>query len=269
MKINRNIAIAFMVVFYLCAPGIAQNLKLENIKRLQTGNLFVTKPVWSPDGRQILLTGQNNRGIYIFDTTKNSVEPFDKNIRIKGKPYWLSGGEIAYSKGNKLVYIDRFKSTGYGSKGVLLVLNPQRQKVEAIGEPGTARIDVTPEKGLYYNPVISPDGKSAVIHKGSEMYLYATDGSGKIRRLGTGIAASWSADSRFIFYFLDTSIDGHEISNSELYVVDICGTDRQRLTYTEDVTEMWPDVAPDGKTIAYADEKTGSIFIARLRPEQE
>ncbi|MFO7657560.1 MAG: hypothetical protein R6W78_10865 [Bacteroidales bacterium] len=260
----------FLFVFLIVAIcGKAQSLVLENIRCITADTVFFTKPVWSPDGKQLLLTGQNNRGLFLYDTVKKSIEHVNNNIRMKNKPVWLNSGEIAYSERNKISYISRFKTTATDTAKILLVVNTRKQKVESVSFTGDAKRDITPDKGLYYNPVVSPDGKKTVIHLGSQMYLYATDGSGMIKKLGTGLASSWSADSEYVFYFLDTSIDGHQTTNSELYVVNILTNAHQPLTQTNDMIEMWPDVSPDGKNIAFADQKTGLIFTATIKTSCE
>ncbi|MBN2613360.1 MAG: PD40 domain-containing protein [Bacteroidales bacterium] len=269
MKIQYQISLITILFFSITNSGIAQIVKLENIRQVTIDTFFLTKPVWGPDGRQLLLTGQNNRGLYIYDTVSHTVEILDKNLRVKNKPIWLKNGEIAYSARNKLNFISRFKTTGNVSEDTLIVLNTQKKKVEAVTCNGNLIAEVTPTAGLYYNPVISPDGKKAIIHLGSEMYLYATNGSGMIQKIGTGLASSWSADSKLVFYFLDTSNDGHHTSNSDLYVVNIHTNVHQQLTQSNDITEMWPDVSPDGKNIVFTDSKSGRILMATLKFVEE
>jgi len=47
------------------------------------------------------------------------------------------------------------------------------------------------------------------------------NGNGKGQKVGTGIATSWSADNQYILGFLDSSEDGHNVTNSELFLFDI------------------------------------------------
>jgi Tol biopolymer transport system component len=246
----------------------AQTFRLENYKEICCDSLYATKPVWNANGANLLLTGANNRGLYLLTLEEQSLSCLDPKIKIKAKPVWLKNGQIIYLKGNTIGMLDQFKYAGACSEDTFLFVNTRRQKIEATAT-NTSAWEITPEKALYYNPLISPDRKLAVIHLQSEMYLYSTDGSGFIRNLGTGLASTWSPDSKYVFYFLDESSNGHTISNSELFVISSDGQFKQKLTETENFYEMWPAISPDGKKLAFSDEKTGKIFIANLIKSQE
>ena len=63
-------------------------------------------------------------------------------------------------------------------------------------------------------------------------------------------------------YFLDESSNGEQITGSELYLINIDGTNKQNLTNTDDMIEMYPMFSPDNSKIVFSDEKTRNIYIA-------
>ncbi|MEM9326897.1 MAG: hypothetical protein AAGA85_14620, partial [Bacteroidota bacterium] len=123
---------------------------------------------------------------------------------------------------------------------------------------------ITKEAGQYYHPVISPDGQWVIAHEGADMYLYPVEGSTPRKSLGIGLASSWMPDNRGVLTFRDVSIDGHDVSNSELFYIPIDDLKRQPLTNSIDRAEMWADVSSDGKQVAFSDELSGRIFVANL-----
>ncbi|MBN2486451.1 MAG: PD40 domain-containing protein [Bacteroidales bacterium] len=264
-KIYLTALLAASFLVFVLMPLRAQHFLIENQHQLCCNIYSLSKPVWDNAGEQLLLTGKHNRGLFILNVNTKELRQIESQLKIKSKPVWLKNGEIAYLKGNQYGFIKTLKSNGSDAADTLLTIDTRQQKIKAITLGSNKSWEVTPEKGLFYNPVIAPNGKLAVIHLKSEMYLYATDGSGIIKPLGTGIASSWSPDSRYIFGFLDSSANGHYIDGSELFVLDVETAERQQLTNSPGIFEMWPAVSPDGKKVVFSDEKTGSLFIAGIK----
>jgi len=118
---------------------------------------------------------------------------------------------------------------------------------------------------VCYQPVLSPDKQKVAIHVGNEIWVYSVDQKEKPQKIGTGLVTSWSMDSKFLAGFVDVSKDGHEISNSELYLYDVVNKTTHQLTNTEGVIEMNPSFSHDGKSIYYINSMDGSIMISQLK----
>ncbi|MCI5056015.1 MAG: DPP IV N-terminal domain-containing protein [Flavobacteriales bacterium] len=97
------------------------------------------------------------------------------------------------------------------------------------------------------------------------MEVYAFDGSGLIKSLTDGIATSWFPDGKKVLFFLDESLDGHGVSNSDIFIVDVETNEITNLTNTPDVLEMYPSLSPNGKQITYTNSETGVLIIADLK----
>jgi Tol biopolymer transport system component len=262
---RSKVRLILVFVIVLNFDAQPQSLNIENIHELFSDSIKFTKPVWGSDGNSLLLMGESNRGLYTYDIKTQNLNCIANDIKIKSKPVWLKTGEIIYLKGNNYERVNRFKSAGSPSTDTILTIDTKCHKINAVSLSDNKTWEITPEKAFYYNPLISPNQKFAIVHLKSEMYLYATDGSGLIKHLGTGLAGCWSSDSKFIFCFIDESYDGHNTTNSDIFVLEIDSIKIQKLTTSTEMFEMWPAVSPDGSKMVFKDEKTGKIFISDLK----
>ncbi|MBN1117411.1 MAG: PD40 domain-containing protein [Bacteroidales bacterium] len=249
--------------------GISQNSEIINIEKITSDTISLDKPVWNATGETLLLTGKNNKGLYTLNLTNRELSCINKDIKISGVPLWLKNNVIVSFEKNKPLLINDFKTSALTTSDTILKINIKNQSVDLFFFSENLEKPITTKRGLYYNPILSPDKSQAIIHLKSEMYLLKTDGSGELIRLGTGIASSWSPDSKTFFYFLDESSDGHRINNSEIYMMDIVEKNPIKITDTPDIMEMWPSVSPDGKQIAFSNCETGEIFIGELKTVSE
>ncbi len=257
---------------------------LGNISALISGEY--TRPQWSPDGRKILFTKEGNLGLYYVDVD-NPGEIVELN-NAKGAGYgaaWSKDGrEVYYSE--KENFTSTVKSISLETKtvavhpeihfssirsyamnngeGVVLKLDQKTLQVDAINCQTGKSHPVTDRVGQYYDPLLSPDKTKVAVHRDADILIFHADGSGLYKNLGKGIATGWSPDCKYVLAFLDESADGHQVSNSELYLLAADGSGNWRLTTTADVIEMWPSWNPVKNQIAFADHKTGRILIAGI-----
>lgn len=277
----------YIVLIALCLNsfvGFSQNL--SNIKKIPLRG-FYTNPVVSPNGTHALLTGLNFDGVYLLDLKTNKIITISK---VTGSGYGYS-----WSKDGKSFYFKEKKEKGYvsdsevvhynlksklstklpdvnhnylpsynGEKVIVIYTNLTTLKIEAKDLNTSKSWVVTNLEGQFYNALLSNDRKKVAVHNGSDIYIYNTDGSGLIQKLGRGIATSWSKDDKYLIGFLDESSDGHSISNSELYVFDMASSKAQKITTTKQTFEMFPSFYDTNKII-YSDDKTGQIFTSEIK----
>jgi Tol biopolymer transport system component len=115
----------------------------------------------------------------------------------------------------------------------------------------------------YLNPVISNDGnKIAFEEYGGNLYVMDLDGTNLVD-LGIGYFPQWSPNSKNIVYML-TEDDGHRITYSDIYMVNIENLVKVNITNTSEKLEMHPNWSPDGKTIVFDESHSGSIYLLEL-----
>ena len=269
---------------------LAQSHALQNIQPVTTEGEYST-PVWSPDGRKLLFTEAHNDELFVVDLTgERSVKKLKEGAGIGYLANWSEDSEhVIYREhdpqGNRLlvksidlgsgretvrpdVHPDYLKQASRASRSaeppLMVYINRETLKLEAKrGLDGTPWV-ITPEAGPFYQPLVSPDERSVVVHEGAHMYLYSIAGKGSRKDLGIGLATSWQPDGQGVLTFEDRSTDGHTITASELFFIDQQRATKTQLTSSSDRIEMWGDISPDGQRIAFSDEKSGRIFVADL-----
>ena len=270
----------------LSAQGKA-GFALEGLKSVATGDEY-SMPIWSPDGSKLLLSTAHGMRLRMLDLTTNSLV---KLSDVRGSGFdasWSPDGQNIYyrHKDNDLqvhpeimaIQVKGLKkrrstlhpngllsaSKATSDEDPVIFINVETLGIEAQTKDQSECWKITKDNGQYYRPLLSPDKKQLIVHQGSEMLLYAMDGSGLIRSLGTGIASSWSPDGQHVIAFLDESKDGHQISGSELYLIDIALGKTSKLTTTPNIYEMWPNWSANGKQIAFEDANSGHIYVADI-----
>lgn len=263
--------------------------EIKNIKAITSEN-FYTAPIWSPDGKSILVSEVGYKGLYIIDVSSKEIR---KLTDIQGAGYnavWSPDSKQVYFR-NKIVN-SNFSSylevnsinvkTGKievhpeinpdgllsffmakDNQSPIVFTNTKTLLIEAQTYDKSKTWIITKDPGQYYQAILSPDRTKVVLHNGGEMFVYSIDGSGLISSLGRGIACSWTSDSENVLYFLGED-DGHQTTGSELYLCSSDGLYKWKLTNTPDVFEMFPSLSPDNKMIVYSDDKSGKVFIANL-----
>jgi Tol biopolymer transport system component len=88
--------------------------------------------------------------------------------------------------------------------------------------------------------------------------------TGRTYDLGPGSEPTWHPDGEKLA-FMVTRDDGHQIIESDIYVVNSDGSGRLKLTETPSVLEMRPDWSPDGKRIVYDTDGWGPIMVQEVR----
>lgn len=265
--------------------------KIDSFKRIEI-NGYYTNPVFSPDGKFVLLSGEHLKGIYLLDLNNKSVKQIT-DTEGSGYAYsWDNSGDSFYYRekpeggyfseskvisyeietGNKATEsIDHNLLPSYhgktndSEKALTVYTNPKTLKIEATDLSTSESWVVTNPEGQYYNAILSNDKQKVAVHNGADIYIFPIDGSTAGKKVGTGIATSWTKDDKYLLGFLDESEDGHNVSNSDLYLFDTENARTRKITNTEVIFEMYPTMH-DNKLI-FADDKSGRLFITTLNLE--
>lgn len=284
----KNKLLLLLVSILFSTYQNAQSIK--NAKQLDLKGYY-TNPVVSPNGKFALLSGERNKGVYILNLRDNNVTKisdsegsgygysWDDNSETvyfkqkEEKDYFTNSKAYSYSLTSKeatlLKNVDANTISSYkgvNSKNepkIVVYTNLTTLKIEAKDLSTNKTWEITSEEGQYYNALLSHDGKKVAVHKGSDIFVYDING-GKGTKVGTGIVTSWSLDDTKLLGFLDESEDGHNVSNSDLYLFDLTNHKSKKITTTEVLFEMFPYFI-DNNSILFSEDQTGTIYIAKIK----
>lgn len=238
-------------------------------------------PVWSPDGSQIAVTGDNFIGIWVADANGNNLRQVSESPGAGYKMLWNSNQEITSTPytvvdGKRMTRIEQVNVSTASVKQVAPAMrNLKRSAVEGassiyqimLDEPQNATsmiAGLSDYAGKWViNPVLSPDGTRIafqIVTKG--LFVCNADGSGLIE-LGKGSHASWLPDSRNLMMTCIVD-DGHRFTSSDIYCVNVDKRSAVNITPTSDVIPVTIAVSPDGRRVAFDNDTDGAIYIINL-----
>ncbi len=242
----------------------AQEYTILNKTVLFDSSLILRKTQWGFDGENILCGGENNRGLYLFNIKDSSVTFIDKGIYKDA--HWQGNGTVAFSRKSEVYtkLVSNFKTTD-SVAGSFAFVNLDEKKLCLYSFNNSKITELSNERDKFYNPLLSPDENKVVVNIGANIYLLSTDGNGEKILLTKGISSTWSSDNKKIYFFRDETENGHQISNSDLYVFDLETMNETQLTFTKTDQEMWPSVSPDNSKIVYFENRSNKLYIADLK----
>lgn len=241
-----------------------QGLEISNVQKLEIPGHFLVKPKWNRTGDRLLVTGEHNKGIYSIDVLYHKLDTLSQKQKVGRNAFWTNNNEVAILKKGKTQLLVNKKSTKNELSDTLAYIDIKRKQIFQLESKTGKRTMLTKEPGLYYLPKLSPNGQFLLYHFKSGIYIQSLSEDKEPVPVGKGIASSWHPNSRYVFFFVDLSNDGHQTSSSDLYYYSIDENKIRKLTDTFEQLEMWPSISADGKMLAFSDEKTGTIYIAEI-----
>jgi Tol biopolymer transport system component len=229
---------------------------------------------WSPDGRHIV-TGVTREegpvrqfGIKLFDTAsgeERQLTPYARQVPPMPR-FSDNGSDVRFRDGAEIRSLE--SGIDAAETGDIVTGSPVAMPLEntiRIYHANTTEQDLRPVPGAtYLRAAISPDGQKLAF----EVYagnLYISDINGNnLIDLGRGEAPVWSPDSRFLSFMI-TGDDGHDITGSDIYVVDAAGNGITNITAQSGLHAMNPTWSADGSRIAFGDVQSGAIYQVRLQ----
>lgn len=275
--------------FCLSQDGSKKKYYLSDNKIVPSINIKVSYVFESPDEKHICFSDENLSQVYIKETatkanpklifsspgcgyfptwTENSKSILMKSktksgndIRNETVEYVLNGNKILKRTDIDYRAIQSYTNAKSDADPIIYI----NEKLQLIKRDEKSKEITVLEDKACYQPVLSPDKKKVAVHIGNEIWVYDITKKDKPQKVGNGLITSWSIDSKFLLGFVDISKDGHEISNSELYLYDIRNQTTYQLTNTKDVIEINPTFSRNGKKIYYINSKDGSIIISQFK----
>lgn len=222
----------------------------QNHRPLVQGAGSYASPVWSPNGRAIAYTANENGAdelrVFYLDTQRSATI-----ARLAG-----GAGNIAWSPdGRQIAFQAFFEEPGAEGAGM-----PQKPEGAEWAEP--ARV--------INNMIYRVDGAGYLPTGYTQIFVVPADG-GAPRRLTYAARdhdgrMSWSADGRRLVFAANAE-DGYEYDpvEADVYSLDIASGAITRLT-TRDGPEAEPILSPDGRRLAYTgfDDRRQGYQVSEL-----
>ena len=216
-----------------------------------------TRPAWSPDARELAFSGRlpsqarNSRTSDIYVLSEQGEMRRITKAGVAGAPVW--------SPNRRAIVFSRRE----GLAATLWMVAPTGGKLRRLTAPKKRRFDEAES--------VFPDGKKLLVERvtcgairhgfctSSTSAAYVTDMHGNYGTLvATGAeTASLSPNGARIAFVSSRDRNGSlsygetTIRARELYVADVDGTHRRRLTRTRNINERFPSWSADGKRIAF------------------
>jgi dipeptidyl aminopeptidase/acylaminoacyl peptidase len=219
-------------------------------------------PRFSPDGRTLLVTGPDWRGLWLVDVDGGASRRIADDDRAGLTARFLADGRVG------------FDARRAGAVRTLAIEDDGSQRGIAAAEPAAFahedRIYVRTAGGVvrvgtgdrFFGPAMSPDGRR-VAFVGLRTGIHVHDlETGATEHLGAGTAPAWSPDGSALA-FERTEDDGHEIVASDIWVWR--GGDAVAAIAHPRRIERRPAWSPDGRRIAF-DDDAGAIYVAGVQP---
>lgn len=264
-----------------CGSMMAQPKSWSEPQLLIKAEQSLMAPVWSPDGSQIAVTGDNFVGIWIAKADGTGLKKVSEATGAGYLMRWASNQEIVstpYTVENqrRMTRIERVNAfTGKVQEVAPATRNLKRSSiVEAtnayqimIDEPkdATSKIaGLSDYAGKWViNPAISPDGTKIafqIVTKG--LFVCNADGS-ELRELGMGSHATWLPDSHNLM-MTRIADNGHRFVSSDIYCVNIDSGNAFAITENSNTIPVTIAVSPDGTKLAFDNDTDGAIYIINL-----
>lgn len=249
-----------MLALVSTATSIAHAEQLVETRQVARGDYLA--PQFSPDGRELLVTGPKLRGLFLT-TLSGRIAPLSDEAEAGVHARWQPDGSIAYraqragTRRDLVVTRDKRVTLANAAKPVAFTQDDRAYVVDR-----TKKLVRVGSGDRFFGAVVSPDGDKVVLQgltTGLHLYVRST---GVLRPIGPGTAPTWSPDSTRLVYEV-TEDDGHDIVASDLYIYEVAGDRVSAITTTDRIVERRPSFSPDGANLAF-DDNTGGIFVGRL-----
>jgi len=226
---------------------------------------------WSADSKSILTRVAKYEDLRRFNAvkvfyveTKESKQLTDYKTMMPYLPLWADGDSKIYLpvKGNDEVYSSSKEKNNLITNNIIVFEKNNKVVIKNLSNNSEQSFEPI-EDVQYINLSLSPDAAKLVFEVvGGNMFTMNIDGTTLID-LGKGNRPRWSFDSKKIIYMLAED-DGHDYTASDIYIINVDGTQKINLTNTNDMIEMNPCFAPDGKSIVFDLVNDGSIYLMNI-----
>ncbi len=281
MKKHQFLVLALSAM--AAAPAFAQVSAVSEPIKLIDSEIALMAPVWSPDGTQIAVTGNNYRGIYVANADGSGLHMVTSDEGTGYKMFWsadsrtLTGFARQTSQNGHILRSERTYEAATGravaaAAPMRIAAQPGAATTGVYGtmtqNPATAAANIEAlaqfSGKTIINPALSADGtKVAFQIPGKGMWLINNDGTG-LRSLGTGSHPSWLPDNKTLVYTI-VEDNGEIFTASALMSIDTTTGNTATIVARHGFIPMTPAVSPDGSKVAFENAADADIYIINIR----
>ena len=249
-----------LIALALAAVPQAHADRLGPAQEIARGDLLA--PRFAPDGRALVASGSKLRGLFLL--ADGAVRKLTDDAGAGVHAQFTPAGEVRYrafragARRDLIVSPDgRVRSASPAPAPVAFARD---DRMYAVSPAGT--IVRVGSGDRFFGEVVAPDGDRVAFQGlATGLYVY-TRSTGALVHVGPGTAPAWSPDSSRLLFEV-TEDDGHEVIASDIYVYRVAQDRVERLTSTDTVVERRPTFSPDGRRVAFDDDR-GAILVAPL-----
>jgi len=258
-------------------------------RRITAAGDFRVSPAWSPSGRWLAVAGLRGQGLYLVPTDGGPERAVDVDHR--GPWRWRSVGTrdvLCFGNGATADALDAetwevrppCAPVDYDAERGLRIhrvggktfYHNSRLGTVTVVQDGLAR--TIPLDAGAWGARVSPDGRYVAYCAGTlataELLLLDV-AAGRTRSLGPGAHPAWFPDGARLLYTVISRVErvgrAGVVAAADLHLFEVGASQSRRLEQAGDQAEVQPAVSPDGRHLAYADWRTGAIYL-RPAPQE-
>ena len=201
------------------------------------------EPVFSSDGYYVYYRPYKYDGTTrLSSLVKKSISGGEERVLIKDERGFTSAkrlpdGTVAVNRKSNLYIADQSQKQSTNTPNFTSVFLEKGKMV--LYNNGSKKTLMPLGDGFYLWPSISPDGSKLLFTKtGKGTFISNLDGQILIE-LGYGNSPQWSPDGRWVVFMRDLD-DGHQIIESDIFIISADGKTTIAITETEDIKEVYP-----------------------------
>ena len=268
--------------------AVAQPRSASAPVKLISAPVALMAPVWSPDGTQIAVTGNNYTGIMVADADGSNLRVLTEEAGAGYKMVWNGSNSIVgrtniVENGRVLHEICKW-NVADGARSVMVAKSrtTQAPTLRAAGlkksaanvyelmmaQPAKVAWQVPAlaqfEGKVIINPALSADGKRVAFQvPGKGMWVMNADGT-ELRSLGKGSHPQWLSDNATVVYTV-VKDNGQDFTASTLYALNVDNGKNVTLTAMSNIIPLTPSVSPDGLKVAFENAADNAIYVINLK----
>lgn len=223
------------------------------------------EPTFSGDGKYVYYRPYKYEGMKkLSSLIKKAISGTNEKILIQDERDFTSAkrllnGNIAVSRNFNLYDADPLQNQTQKTDLAIGVFI-EKGKI-ALYRNGEKKILMPLGEGFYLWPSISPDGSKLLFTKTGEGTYISNLGGQILAELGYANAPRWSPDGKWVVFMHDLD-DGHQMIESDIFIIAADGTKKTAITHTADIIEVYPFWGVENE-IVFGSEK-GIIYKALL-----